>query len=60
MRWFQLSIVDFSVTREGLEQQLLVEIVLIENPEAERQKTQIQIQNAIDQRQLQELVNPKP
>ncbi|CDI77035.1 hypothetical protein EAH_00060380 [Eimeria acervulina] len=50
-----LSIVDFSVTREGLEEQLLVEIVLVKSPEAERKKTQIQIQNAVDLRQLQEL-----
>ncbi|XP_026194572.1 dynein heavy chain 6, axonemal [Cyclospora cayetanensis] len=51
----QVCLVNFSVTREGLEAQLLAEVVLLENPDAEQQKTQIQIRNATDQRQLQEL-----
>ncbi|KAL8439117.1 hypothetical protein Efla_003357 [Eimeria flavescens] len=51
----QVCLVNFSVTRDGLEAQLLGEVVLLENPEAERQKTNMQIQNTKDHRQLQEL-----
>lgn len=54
---FQVSLVNFSVTRDGLEAQLLGEVVMLENPDAELQKTRIQIQNTTDQRQLQALVD---
>ncbi|KAL8432515.1 hypothetical protein ACSSS7_004569 [Eimeria intestinalis] len=51
----KVCLVNFSVTRDGLEAQLLGEVVRLENPEAEMQKTNMQIRNTTDQRQLQEL-----
>ncbi|KAL8274015.1 hypothetical protein Esti_002104 [Eimeria stiedai] len=51
----EVCLVNFSVTREGLEAQLLGKVVRLENPEAETQKTNMQIRNTTDQRQLQEL-----
>lgn len=56
----QVALVNFSVTRDGLEAQLLGDVMLLENPDAELQKTKMQIQNTTDQRQLQELVILEP
>lgn len=47
--------INFTVTPEGLEDQLLVEVVRSERPELEQQKDQLILQLSDFKRQLKEL-----
>jgi dynein heavy chain len=48
-------LINFTVTPEGLEDQLLVEVVRSERPELEQQKDQLILQLSDFKRQLKEL-----
>lgn len=50
----KVAIINFTVTKEGLEDQLLVEVVRYERPELEQQKDQLIVQLADFNRQLKE------
>ena len=49
------SIINFGITRKGLEEQLLAQIMLVENKELENQKAEIVKQNSEDQKKLVEI-----
>jgi dynein heavy chain len=51
----KVTVINFTVTPEGLEDQLLVDVVKYEQPELEQQKDQLVVQLAEFKRQLQEL-----
>jgi len=51
----KVTLINFTVTPSGLEEQLLVEVVKCEQPEIEQQKDQLIIQLADCKRQLKEL-----
>lgn len=51
----KVCLINFTVTPDGLEDQLLVEVVKCEQPEIEQQKDQLIIQLADFKRQLKEL-----
>ena len=54
--FIQLSVINFSVTLEGLEEQLLGDVVLHEMPELEKQRSELIVAIANDQKQLQSLM----
>lgn len=51
----KVALINFTVTPEGLEDQLLVEVVRAERPELEQQKDQLIVQLSDFKRQLKEL-----
>ena len=51
----KVTIINFTVTMEGLEQQLLGLVVKAERPDIEQKKVQLLLQMAEDKRQLQQL-----
>lgn len=51
----KVALINFTVTPEGLEDQLLVEVVRNERPELEQQKDQLIVQLSDFKRQLKEL-----
>jgi len=51
----KVTIINFTVTADGLEDQLLVEVVKFEQPELEQQKDQLVVQLSDFKRQLQEI-----
>lgn len=51
----KVNIINFTVTSEGLEEQLLGEIVKIEEPDIEKQKVSLIIEIAKDQKKLKQL-----
>jgi len=51
----KVTLINFTVTPEGLEDQLLVEVVRCERPELEQQKDQLIVQLSDFKRQLKEL-----
>ncbi|CAG9317056.1 unnamed protein product [Blepharisma stoltei] len=53
--FIKVNIINFTVTSEGLEEQLLAEIVRIEEPEIEKQKVSLIIDIAKDQKKLKQL-----
>ncbi|KAH0794512.1 Dynein heavy chain family protein [Histomonas meleagridis] len=53
----QLSVINFSVTKEGLEEQLLSDVVLHEMPELENQRSELIIEISKDQKALNELMD---
>jgi dynein heavy chain len=52
-----LNVVNFTVTESGLEDQLLVEVVRLENPRLERERDDIIVSLAADQKLLEETQN---
>lgn len=54
--FIQLSVINFSVTLEGLEEQLLGDVVLHEMPDLENQRSELIVAISKDQKQLQELM----
>lgn len=48
----KVTLINFTVTMSGLEQQLLADVVVAEKPEVERQRDQIVVQMAKDQKAL--------
>lgn len=52
-----LNVVNFTVTEQGLEDQLLVEVVRLENPKLERERDDIIVSLSNDQKLLEELQN---
>ncbi|EAY02556.1 Dynein heavy chain family protein [Trichomonas vaginalis G3] len=54
--FIQLSVINFSVTHEGLEEQLLSDVVLHEMPELEKQRSQLIVDISKDQKALQGLM----
>lgn len=53
----KVTLINFTVTQEGLEDQLLVEVVRFEQPDLEQQKDQLIVQLADLNRQLKETEN---
>jgi len=51
----KVALINFTVTPDGLEDQLLVDVVKYEQPELEQQKDQLVVQLADFKRQLQEI-----
>lgn len=51
----KVTLINFTVTPEGLEDQLLVDVVKYEQPELEQQKDQLVVQLSDFKRQLQEI-----
>ena len=54
--WIKTSIVDFTVTRDGLQQQILGDVVKQEIPDTELRHTEIILRMAQEQKTLQQLV----
>ncbi|OHT01787.1 Dynein heavy chain family protein [Tritrichomonas foetus] len=54
--FIQLSVINFSVTHEGLEEQLLSDVVLHEMPELEKQRSELIVSIAKDQKALSDLM----
>lgn len=50
----KVTVINFTVTPEGLEDQLLVDVVKYERPELEQQKDQLVVQLSEFKRQLQD------
>jgi dynein heavy chain len=51
----KVTLINFTVTFEGLEEQLLGDVVVKEKPEVEKQRDQIVIQMAADKKTLQDI-----
>lgn len=51
----KVTIINFGITSVGLEEQMLAVIVILENPEIEKRKSDIVKQNAADNKKLKEL-----
>ena len=54
--FIQLSVINFSVTHEGLEEQLLSDVVMHEMPELENQRSELIVAISKDQKQLSSLM----
>ncbi|OMJ83653.1 hypothetical protein SteCoe_15380 [Stentor coeruleus] len=52
-----LNVINFTVTSIGLEDQLLVEVVRLENPKLEKERDDIVVSMAYDQKTLEDLQN---
>lgn len=50
----KVTLINFTVTMSGLEQQLLADVVIAEKPEIEKQRDQIVVQMAKDQKTLKD------
>ena len=48
----KVTIINFAITPEGLEEQMLAQIVTVENPNLEQKKTEIVKKNAADKKEL--------
>jgi len=53
----KVTLINFTVTFEGLQQQLLGDVVIAEKPETERAKDKIVLQMAADSKTLKEIEN---
>lgn len=53
----KVTLINFTVTFEGLQQQLLGDVVIAEKPETERAKDRIVLQMAADSKTLKEIEN---
>jgi dynein heavy chain len=53
----KVTLINFTVTMSGLEQQLLADVVVAEKPEIEKQRDQIVVQMAKDQKTLKDTEN---
>jgi len=53
--FIRVTVINFTVTQEGLEQQLLGEIVKIENPEVEQRKMELTRAIVEDQRKMKNI-----
>ena len=53
----KVTLINFTVTPEGLEQQMLGDVVIAEKPEVERQRDEIVLNMAADAKTLQSLEN---
>lgn len=51
----KVTLINFTVTMSGLEQQLLADVVVAEKPEVEKQRDQIVVQMAKDQKTLKDM-----
>lgn len=51
----KVTIINFGITKKGLEEQLLAQVMLSENRELEKQKEEIVKQNSVDQKKLKEV-----
>ena len=55
--FIQLSVINFTVTHEGLEEQLLSDVVLHEMPDLEKQRSELIVTIAKDQKTLSDLMS---
>jgi len=51
----KVTIINFAITRQGLEEQMLAIIVALENPQLEQKKNDIVKKNAQDKRDLRKI-----
>ena len=53
----KVTLINFTVTQEGLEEQMLADVVIKERPEVEKQRDEIIVQMDKDQRSLKKIEN---